>query len=233
MKKYAIIVAGGSGQRMKSSIPKQFLRIQNKPILYYTLRQFKKALPEIFLILVLPEEQIITWENICQEFNHFDQEIPHTIIKGGESRFHSSKNGISSIMENEDCIVGIHDGVRPFVSTNSIKMAFEASLTNSNAVLAISPKDSIRLWNSEQKEFVYVDRSEIKIIQTPQVFHLKTLQKAFNQDYSNLFTDDASVVEKFGEKIHLIEGNYENIKITTPEDLLFAESMLRNLNKYE
>lgn len=228
MKKYAIIVAGGTGQRMNSTIPKQFLTLQGKPILYYTLLKFISSLPDIHLILVLPKDQINTWKELCIQHNNFEGKIPHKIIEGGKTRFHSSKNGIESIFENEECIVGIHDGVRPFVSEKAIQEAFHTAEIQNNAVLAVSSKDSIRKWNEKLKKYESVDRNDIKIIQTPQVFRLNQLKKAFNQDYSELFTDDASVVEKTGEKIHLIEGNYENIKITTPEDLLFAESLLSN-----
>lgn len=228
MKKYAIIVAGGTGQRMNSSIPKQFLRIQNKPILYYTLRQFKRAIPEIELILVLPKDQISTWFSLCQEFSDFEQEIPHRLIEGGENRFHSSKNGIQAINDLDNCLVGIHDGVRPLVSIECIQEAYQVSLVHKNAVLSVSSKDSIRLWDANTQAYVSINRDEVKIIQTPQVFHLFSLREAFNQTYSDLFTDDASVVEKMGEKIHLINGNYENIKITTPDDLLIAESLLKS-----
>jgi len=228
LKKYAIIVAGGTGQRMNSSIPKQFLRIQNKPILYYTLRQFKRAIPEIELVLVLPKDQISTWFSLCQEFSDFEQEIPHRLIEGGESRFHSSKNGIQAINDLDNCLVGIHDGVRPLVSIECIQEAYQVSITHKNAVLSVSSKDSIRLWDANTQAYVSINRDEVKIIQTPQVFHLFSLREAFNQTYSDLFTDDASVVEKMGEKIHLINGNYENIKITTPDDLLIAESLLKS-----
>jgi 2-C-methyl-D-erythritol 4-phosphate cytidylyltransferase len=232
LKKYAIIVAGGTGQRMNSSIPKQFLRIQNKPILYYTLRQFKRAIPEIELILVLPKDQISTWLNLCQEFSDFEQEIPHLLTEGGESRFHSSKNGIKAITDLENCLVGIHDGVRPLVSIACIQEAYHVSLEHKNAVLSVSSKDSIRFWDSNTQSYLSINRDEVRIIQTPQVFHLFTLRKAFDQTYSELFTDDASVVEKIGETINLINGNYENIKITTPDDLLIAESLLK-IEKHE
>lgn len=228
MKKYAIIVAGGNGQRMNSSIPKQFLTLQGKPILFYTLQIFIFALPDIQLILVLPKDQIDVWKEICSHHNNFDGKIPHVIVEGGQTRFHSSKNGIESIQEKEECIIGIHDGVRPFVSKKSIQAAYLKAEVQMNAVLAVSSKDSIRKWNAFTDEFESVDRNDIKIIQTPQVFRLSHLQVAFSQAFSALFTDDASVIEKTGEKINLIEGNYENIKITTPEDLLFAESLLRN-----
>lgn len=227
MRKYVIIVAGGSGQRMNSTIPKQFLRIQNKPLLYYTLKQFKIAIPDIQLIVVLPKDQMTVWKNICLEFEDFNQEIPHEIIEGGQTRFHSSQNGIQFITEKNESIVGIHDGVRPFVSIQCIQEAYKQCENGQNAVLAISSKDSIRIWNSDKQEFESVNRNDIKIIQTPQVFRLSSLNTAFQQSYSELFTDDASVVEKMGEKIHLIEGNNENIKITTPEDLVIAESFLR------
>lgn len=224
MKKYVIIVAGGSGSRMGTEIPKQFLMLQNKPILLHTIEKFVQTVPEISIILVLPKSQISYWINLCSEQIH----IPaHEIVTGGETRFHSSYNGILSIQEDE-ALVAIHDGVRPFPSEKSILNAFQQAEEKGNAVFAVDSKDSIRKWNANKQNFEAVKREEIKIIQTPQIFKLSSLQEAFNKGYKPFYTDDASVVENNGEEIHLIEGNYENIKITTPEDLLLAEVILKN-----
>ena len=227
MKKIAIIVAGGSGQRMNSAVAKQFLLLRNKPILFHTLLAFKAADPSTKLIVVLPANQIDYWQALCKQFPEIERETPHQVAIGGETRFHSSKNGITTLDEKEECLVAIHDGVRPLIEPETINKAFSHAQKAGNCVVAVSSKDSIRFWDSVSKCFKSVLRDEVKIIQTPQIFALSSLKKAFNQDFSPLFTDDASVIEATGETIHLIEGNYTNIKITTPEDLLVAESILQ------
>lgn len=226
MKKIAIIVAGGSGQRMNSAVAKQFLLLQNRPILYHTLLAFKVADPSTELIVVLPENQIVYWQSLKHQFSDIDQLTPHQIIVGGETRFHSSKNGINAITTKEDCLIAIHDGVRPLIEPETINKAFAYAAEAGNCVVAVSSKDSIRLWDATQNAFKSVLRDDVKIIQTPQIFTLDALKKAFNQEYSPLFTDDASVIEAMGESIHLLDGKYTNLKITTPEDLLVAESIL-------
>lgn len=228
MKNIAIIVAGGSGQRMKSVIPKQFLLLQGKPVLYHTLRQFKIAMPGIFLILVLPKDQIGFWAKLCSEFPEIEQDVPHTIVEGGRTRFHSSQNAINTIPKDEDAFVAIHDGVRPMISIHEIQLSFKFAAIHGNAVLAVPSKDSVRKLDTETGYFSQVARNEIQIIQTPQIFSSKTLIKAFQQDFQEYFTDDASVVEQIGEKIHLVPGNYSNIKITTPEDLMLANILLNS-----
>lgn len=210
---------------MNSAVAKQFLLLQNKPILFHTLAAFKKADPSIELIVVLPKNQIDYWHELCKKFPEILDSAPHRIVEGGETRFHSSKNAIESIQTSEEALVAIHDGVRPLIEPHTIIKAFECANELGNCVVAVSSKDSIRIWNETQKVFKSVLRDEVKIIQTPQIFSLKTLKKAFNQDYSPGFTDDASVVEAFGEIIHLTEGEYANIKITTPEDLWVAENI--------
>lgn len=225
MKKYAIIVAGGTGQRMKSAVPKQFLLLQGKPILYHTLRQFKKAYSDIELILVLPEDQFSFWQSICQEHPEILENCPHQLIPGGATRFHSSLQGIQAIPSHTKCLVAIHDGVRPLVSIASIQAAFHHAEKFGNAILAVSSKDSIRQWDETDNTYISLNREHIKIIQTPQVFEISLLRKAFEQDYQDYFTDDASVVEQLGIIIQLVEGSYSNIKITTPEDLLIAEAL--------
>lgn len=223
MKKIAIIVAGGTGQRMNMSIPKQFLLLQNKPILFHTLAAFKEAIPEIELILVLPENQFDHWEKLAIEFPEIHSQIPHRLVAGGETRFHSSLHGIQAINEQANCLVAIHDGVRPLIDQQTIQRAFSEAEIHGNAVVAVPSKDSVRLWNETQKAYVAVNRSDIRIIQTPQIFSLDSLKSAFAKGYSPHFTDDASVIEHAGEQIHLVEGQYANLKITTPEDLALAE----------
>lgn len=230
MKKYAIIVAGGTGQRMKSAVPKQFLLLQGKPILYHTLLQFTKAFSDIELILVLPENQFNSWHILCQEHPEILQNCPHQLVQGGETRFHSSQRGIQAIRENQNTLVAIHDGVRPLVSIASIQNAFKHAQEHGNAVLAVSSKDSIRQWDANEQIYLPIDRNHIRIIQTPQVFEISILKRAFQQDYQDFFTDDASVVELLGIDIQLVEGNYSNIKITTPEDMLIAEALTQKVN---
>lgn len=226
MRKIAIIVAGGTGQRMNSAVAKQFLLLQNKPILFHTLRAFKLADPNTELIVVLPSNQIDYWEKLCAQYPEINLETPHQIIPGGETRFHSSKNGIGTIQSDQACLVAIHDGVRPLILPHTINKAFEVAEAKGNCVVSVSSKDSIRIWEANSKTFKSVLRDDVKIIQTPQIFELNSLKKAFNQTYSPHFTDDASVMEAHGASIHLVEGEYTNIKITTPEDLLVAESIL-------
>jgi 2-C-methyl-D-erythritol 4-phosphate cytidylyltransferase len=226
LRKIAIIVAGGTGQRMNSAVAKQFLLLQNKPILFHALQAFKAADSNTELIVVLPADQIDYWKTLCEQFPEIDIETPHQIIQGGETRFHSSKNGISAIQTDQDCLVAIHDGVRPLIQPNTINKAFTMAEVKGNSVVSVSSKDSIRLWNANSQSFKSVLRDDVKIIQTPQIFKSNALKDAFNQSYSPLFTDDASVMEATGATIHLVEGEYTNLKITTPEDLLVAESIL-------
>jgi 2-C-methyl-D-erythritol 4-phosphate cytidylyltransferase len=223
LKKIAIIVAGGTGQRMNMSIPKQFLLLQNKPILFHTLAAFKKAIPDIELILVLPENQFDYWEKLGSEFPEIHTQTPHRLVAGGETRFHSSLHGIQAINEQTNCLVAIHDGVRPLIDQQTIQRAYSEAEIHGNAVVAVPSKDSVRLWDETQKAYLAVNRSEVRIIQTPQIFRIDSLKKAFANGYSPHFTDDASVIEHAGERIHLVEGNYANLKITTPEDLALAE----------
>jgi 2-C-methyl-D-erythritol 4-phosphate cytidylyltransferase len=218
-RKYAIIVAGGSGSRMKSDLPKQFIEIGGLPILMHTLKRFKEADAEIELILVLPEAQFEFWKELCEIHKEFIKTIPHQLVAGGNSRFQSGKNGLQAI-ENEG-LVAIHDGVRPFVSSEIINESFRIAEEKGIAVASVASKDSVRV-NGQA-----IDRATVRLIQTPQTFKISLLKKAFETPELATFTDDASVAEHAGFEIHLIEGSYENIKITTPEDLLWAEVLLR------
>lgn len=218
MQKYVIIVAGGSGTRMRSQLPKQFMPLNGKPTLMHTLQAF--YFDDIQIILVLPEKQIPFWKELCQKNALF---IPHEIVSGGESRFHSVKNGLDSI-EVENGLVAIHDGVRPIITKDIILSSFEEASKHGNAIVSLPLKDSIRELSKDGN--TAKDRSRFRLIQTPQTFQLQLIKKAFNSANHTNFTDDASVLEAHGEEIHLIDGDYKNIKITTPEDLLVAETYL-------
>lgn len=220
MKKYIIIVAGGTGTRMNNAIPKQFVELRGKPILMNTIEKFKNAIPEINIVLVLSSAYIALWKTLCTKHNFT---ISYLLTEGGETRFRSVKNGLALVPEN--CIVGIHDAARPLVNTQTIINAFKTAEEKGNASPAIPLNESIReVKNNSNKA---VDRNNYFIIQTPQCFQSNLIQKAFLQEYSSAFTDDASVLEAMGEKINLIEGNRENIKITTPQDLIIAEVLMQ------
>ena len=217
MDKYAVIVAGGNGLRMESDIPKQFLLLRGKPVLMHTLQKFSNCKQ---LILVLPDKQISYWGELCKQYNFL---LPHTVVKGGRERFFSVLNGLRALPD--DGLVAIHDGVRPCLSEQIITNSFDAAEKYGNAVVAVPSKDSIRMVDEEKS--IAVDRSKYYLIQTPQTFNLALLKKVYGQTvYQDTFTDDASVFESAGNIIHLVKGEYTNIKITTPEDLPLAELFL-------
>ena len=219
MDKYTIIVAGGRGLRMESDIPKQFLLLAGKPVLMHTLEAFRSAIEGIQIILVLPSDQMETWESLVSKYAF---EIDHRIVEGGETRFDSVKNGLVFVSENG--LVAIHDGVRPLVSKDVIIRSFEGAAALGNAITTVALKESIR--EVHQLGNKSVDRSAYRLVQTPQTFKSSLIKNAFaNAEHSD-FTDDAGVLEHDGVKINLIEGDYKNIKITTKEDLLFAASIL-------
>ena len=220
MKLYALIVAGGTGERMKSEIPKQFIEIDGKPILMHTIERFLDFDRSIEIITVLPDNQLRFWNELQKKYSFT---IPHTLVKGGKTRFDSVKNGLG--FTDEPGLVAIHDGVRPFVSIDTIKRCFETAGRLGNAIPVISPSDSLRITTENGSE--PIDRTKIKLIQTPQVFRTDLIMYAYRQDYLPEFTDDAMVLERTGEKINLVEGNRENIKITNPEDLIIAGSLIR------
>jgi 2-C-methyl-D-erythritol 4-phosphate cytidylyltransferase len=216
---YIIIVAGGSGTRMNNTIPKQFIELKGKPIVMHTIEKFKKAIPEINIVLVLSAVYNEEWKTLC---NKHSFTITHQLAEGGETRFHSVKNGLALVPEN--AIVGVHDAARPLVSEQTILNTFAMAEQNGNASPVVAINESIReVKNTTNKA---VDRSEYVIVQTPQCFQSTLIKKAFLQTYSSSFTDDASVLEAMGETINLVEGNRENIKITTPQDLHVAEALL-------
>ena len=216
---YIIIVAGGKGLRMGGEIPKQFLPIGEKPVLMRTLERFREYSKELQIILVLPEAQQEYWHQLCLEY-HFD--VEYTLANGGETRFHSVQNGLAKVPDDAKGVVGVHDGVRPFVSVEVISNCFETARTK-KAVIPVTPVvETLRHIPSQQN----VLRSDYCLVQTPQCFDIQLLKAANKQPYSESFTDDASVVEAYGHEVEMVDGNRENIKITTPFDLIMAEALL-------
>lgn len=211
-----IIVAGGKGLRMGSDLPKQFIPIGGKPVLMHTIEAFYNFDQDINIILVLPLSHQNYWQELCKKYNF---KINHTIANGGETRFHSVKNGLSIVKEG---IVGIQDGVRPFASKEMIQRCFDATEKYQAVIPVIDSTDSLREMVDDEKSKI-VDRSKIRLVQTPQVFHFETLKEAYQTDFKETFTDDASVVESMGIGIHLVKGEVTNIKITTPLDLKIGE----------
>ena len=216
MKKYIIIVAGGKGLRMGGDIPKQFLPVCGKPVLMRTLEAFHAYDASIHIILVLPVSQQDYWKQLCQEYRF---ELSHDIANGGETRFHSVKNGLA-LVEGEG-LVGVHDGVRPFVSQEVIARCYAEAEAKKAVIPVIGVVETVRHLTDEGSETV--PRDQYKLVQTPQVFDAALLRSAYQQPYVEMFTDDASVVEALGEQVSLVEGNRENIKLTTPFDMKLAE----------
>jgi 2-C-methyl-D-erythritol 4-phosphate cytidylyltransferase len=219
MDQYVVIVAGGSGKRMGMDTPKQYLELSGRPVLMHTIERFREFNEAIEIITVLPENQLRFWTDLKKKYE-FD--IPHTIVKGGAKRFMSVKHGLEFV--NSPGLVAIHDGVRPLVRIETIKRCFEAAEKYGNAVPVVSPADSLRMEKGEKNSSI--NRMDVKQVQTPQVFDVAKIKKAYLQDFDPSFTDDATVLEKMGERIHLVEGNRENIKITNPEDLFIAQTLL-------
>lgn len=220
MKLYAVIVAGGSGKRMGADMPKQYLEISGKPVLMHTLERFKSFDESIEIITVLPENQLRFWADLQAKYSF---NIPHTLVKGeGKARFFSVRNGLKFV--DAPGLVAIHDGVRPFVSIDTIKRCFDTAQKLGNAIPVIIPSDALRMIS--EKGSTPVNRTLVRQVQTPQVFSAELIKKAYLQEYLPEFTDDASVLEKTGVKINLVEGNRENIKITTPEDLIISNALL-------
>lgn len=219
--RYALIVAGGSGQRMQSQTPKQFLLLGNKPVIQHTLEAFHAFDSTIQLVLVLPAEQVELWKRLRQEYNC---QVPHAIMEGGQSRFQSVKKGL--FLVPPEAVVAIHDGVRPFINAQMLKEGYALATEKGNAIATVPLKESLRQLKSENSQAV--DRSEFCLVQTPQVFQAQNIKQAYRQTESSRFTDCASVAEAAGQTVNLYPGSYQNIKITTPDDLLWAESLLKN-----
>lgn len=220
---YIIIVAGGKGLRMGGEIPKQFMEIGGLPVLMHTLKRFREYSETLNIILVLPHDQQKFWHNLCEK-HHFD--VKHQVVDGGETRFDSSKNGLSVIPDDEEGVVGIHDGVRPFVSVDVIERCFETARDEFACIPVLPVTDTIR-YVDQHGGGKNVMRSDYRVVQTPQTFDIGLIKQAFHQPYQENFTDDASVVEALGCQVQMVEGNRENIKITTPFDLIVAEALLR------
>lgn len=223
MNRFVIIVAGGSGLRMGTEIPKQFLPISGKPILLRTIDAFRNAVDGIKIIVCLPATHFDYWHKCCNEYGFNTDDI--TIVEGGKTRFHSVLNGLNTIQEDGDALVGVHDGVRPFATAEMINRLYDAAAKEEAVVPVVDSVDSVRIL-SQDGENSQIDRRMVKLVQTPQVFDLQLLKKAYGVGFIETFTDDASVVEYSGHKISLAEGCRENIKITTPMDLAIAEYML-------
>ncbi|HWR32694.1 MAG TPA: 2-C-methyl-D-erythritol 4-phosphate cytidylyltransferase [Chitinophagaceae bacterium] len=219
MHKYAIIVAGGTGTRMGANLPKQFMLLKGKPVLYYTLKAFLNAFDDLQVILVLPAEYLAVGQEIVN--GYFDKSRIH-ITTGGATRFQSVKNGLALI--EKESIIFVHDAVRCLVSVNLIQRCYEQAVKTGTAIPAIPSKDSIRLMNGDTSE--PFDRNKVMLLQTPQTFQSKILLPAFQTDFKEEFTDEATVVEASGVKVSLIEGEENNIKLTRPGDLIIAEKIL-------
>ena len=239
---YVIIVAGGKGLRMGSDIPKQFLPIGGKPVLMRTLERFREFDKDLQIILVLPEAQQDYWQGLCKEYGF---QVEYQLANGGQTRFHSVQNGLALIPDDAEGVVGVHDGVRPFPSIEVIRNCYETARTAKAVIPVIPVVETLRHISSNgqtrtdtdkkeslspevrcKKESRTVPRDEYRLVQTPQTFDIQLLKAANRQPYNDGFTDDASVVESYGHQITLVEGNRENIKITTPYDLKIAEVLI-------
>ena len=219
---YIIIVAGGKGLRMGGDLSKQFMPLHGKPVLMYTIERFRAYSDELKIILVLPHEQQDYWRQICQKHNFT---VEHTVVDGGQTRFHSSQNGVAAVPDDATGVIGIHDGVRPFVSEETIARCFEAARQFGAALPVLPVTDTLRRVTDDGG--YNVQRNDYRTVQTPQTFDAQLLKQAFKQPYSDNFTDDASVVEALGHKVTMVDGNRENIKLTTPFDLVVAEALIK------
>jgi len=218
---FVIIVAGGKGLRMGSDIPKQFLPIGGKPVLMRTIERFREYSADLQIILVLPEAQQDYWRELCKQY-HF--EVDYLLANGGPTRFHSVQNGLALIPDDAEGVVGVHDGVRPFPSIEVIRNCYETAREKKAVIPVIPIVETVRHLEGEGS--VTVPRGDYRLVQTPQTFDIQLLKAANRQPYNDGFTDDASVVESYGHQISLVEGNRENIKITTPYDIVVAEAII-------
>ena len=230
MKDYVIIVAGGKGLRMGSDIPKQFLPIGGKPVLMRTIERFRAYSTDLQIILVLPEAQQDYWRQLCQQYL-FPLPLEGTgggfylLANGGQTRFHSVQNGLALVPDDAEGVVGVHDGVRPFPSIEVIRNCYETAREKKAVIPVIPVVETVRHLEGEGS--VTVPRDKYRLVQTPQTFDIQLLKAANRQPYNDGFTDDASVVESYGHTITLVEGNRENIKITTPYDIVVAEALCK------
>ncbi|MEJ7559513.1 MAG: 2-C-methyl-D-erythritol 4-phosphate cytidylyltransferase [Pedobacter sp.] len=221
MNYYAVIVAGGTGNRMKNSIPKQFLLLNGRPVMMYAIEVFYTCPQHPKIIVVLHEDVREYWLSLCKQYNFT---IPHLLVNSGPQRFHSVKNGLAEIQG--DGIVAIHDAARPLVSEEVVCKSFDFALENGNCVVGITPVDSVRTFYPKGNSTA-LKRDELRLVQTPQTFQVDELKEAYKVEYNIDFTDDASVMEAYGVAINVTEGNRENIKITYPEDLDIATIFLK------
>jgi 2-C-methyl-D-erythritol 4-phosphate cytidylyltransferase len=219
LKKFAIIVAAGSGKRFNKNFPKQFERLSGKPMLMYSIEAFHEAGPAMHIIVVIPKDFFEHWKELCKsyEFN-----IQHEVVEGGPERFHSVKNGLSLV--RDEGLVAVHDGARPLIDKDTIKQIFKQAEKHGAVVPVIEVSDSVRTTDGAMHK--PVDRKKLRLVQTPQVFRCSILRKAYQQQYDAKFTDDATVVEAIGERIVLVEGSVDNIKVTRTQDLIIAEAIL-------
>ncbi len=218
---HVLIMAGGSGQRMNSTVPKQFMLLHNLPVIMHTISRFREFDENIQLVVVLPQSQIAVWNDLCKTYNF---SLEHKVAIGSDTRFGSVCNGLEKV--NNKGLVAIHDAVRPLVSLQTIARCFECAAKYGNAIPVVPLIDSIRRKTSAGS--IAENRSNFMLVQTPQVFDVDAIKKAYAQPYSELFTDDASVAESDGMKIYFTEGNTENIKITHPVDIQIADLFMRN-----
>lgn len=222
MSEYVIIVAGGKGLRMGGDVPKQFMPVGGRPVLMRTLDRFREYSERLRVILVLPREQQDYWRGLCRDY---DFTVEYQLANGGQTRFHSVQNGLALIPDDEEGVVGVHDGVRPFPSVEVIARCYETA-REKKAVIPVCPVVETLRHIPSQKNVL---RSEYCLVQTPQTFDIQLLKAANRQPYSDAFTDDASVVEAYGHTVAMVDGNRENIKLTTPFDLTIAEALLSDL----
>ncbi len=228
MKRYLIIVAGGKGIRMGGDLPKQFMLLNGKPLVMTTIENMHAMDVTMRIIVVLPKEQLELWGELCEQYEF---NVPVKVVTGGTTRFHSVQNGLAAIDDTEEALVGIHDGVRPFLAMKVFDELFREAAINGAVVPVVAVNDSMRRFIGGQGATEPVLRDRYRLVQTPQVFKLSLLRKAYEQKYVEDFTDDASVVEKSGEFIHIVEGNRENIKITTPFDFVLAKAIVECLTQ--
>ncbi len=218
----ALIVAGGRGERMHAPIPKQLLPLNGRPILMWTIEAFLRFDPDIAIVLVLPEDQKVTWKELCKE-HKFD--VPHQIVFGGSTRFKSVRQGLEGV--SDEGMVAIHDGVRPLLKKETIKRLFESCKSFGNAIPVVYPTESVRQVHCQDNRVI--NRNSLRMIQTPQVFTCSYIKHAYIKEYEEHFTDDATVLEAAGHRINLVQGQAGNLKITTPEDLKIASALLSTM----
>ena len=228
MKRYLIIVAGGKGVRMGGDLPKQFQLLAGKPLVMVTIENLSAMDVTMNIILVLPKDQMELWAELCEKYEF---KVPVTVVAGGTTRFHSVQNGLAAIDDADEALVGVHDGVRPFLAIKVFDELFREAAINGAVVPVVPVNDSMRRFIGGQGATEPVARDRYRLVQTPQVFKLSLLRKAYEQLYMENFTDDASVVENLGEQVYIVDGNRENIKITTPFDFVVAKAIVECLTQ--